>query len=465
MQFPVGGLPPRQPIPGLRPSLAERIRSWPRWVWFIVAVVAVPMASIPVMGLARFTTSSSAYCLTCHSTGETPDRGVRSLVHPDFDRVTCVDCHAKPGQIVFEGYYKGFMAEPERVNDNCLRCHRVMTQTNEQTGFKFNFLDIRITHKDHLERGASCTTCHANVAHDLHVPKTNRPTMQACYTCHAVSDACTKCHTKNVPAGPVPVPAPATAGMLGDGRVYYLRVCSACHGPKGDRLQEVDLSSQEYLDSLGDARLAKVIAEGKGVMPGFGQESGGPLSRDQIKAVIGYLRSEAVGRGQPDPEALYNKNCVVCHGESGDKVAGVRHSDPEFWRRALPAELFRAVDRGKGGMPAMGKAEGGPLTHQEIQAVLDFLRRRAGAGAAEGSTPIDGRELYEKNCAACHGPRGDQIPSANLGAKDYLASKGDAALVEATANGKGGMPAFGRAKGGALDDSQIRAIIEYLKSR
>jgi mono/diheme cytochrome c family protein len=164
------------------------------------------------------------------------------------------------------------------------------------------------------------------------------------------------------------------AGTLGDGRVYYLRICSACHGSKGDQMAQVNLHSQDYLSSLGESTLARVIDEGKGVMPGFGRSRGGPLSADEIKAVVGFLQSDAQGKSQPDPRALYSKNCVVCHGADGDKVAGVKHSSPDFWKQSLPAEIFRSVDHGKGGMPAMGGDEGGPLTRQEIEDILAFLR-------------------------------------------------------------------------------------------
>ncbi|HLA83053.1 MAG TPA: NapC/NirT family cytochrome c, partial [Thermoleophilia bacterium] len=94
-------LPERQRVPGLPIPLIERLKMVPRWAWLIAIGFALPLVLIPAVALARYTTTSSTYCLSCHAKGDTPDRGVKSVVHPSFDQVGCVDCHAKPGQVVF----------------------------------------------------------------------------------------------------------------------------------------------------------------------------------------------------------------------------------------------------------------------------------------------------------------------------------------------------------------------------
>ncbi|TAK30062.1 MAG: c-type cytochrome [Chloroflexota bacterium] len=455
-------LPERQRVPGLPIGLIDRLRSVPRWGWFFVAMFVLPMAILPIGALANFTTSSSQFCLSCHQVGDTTDVGVKSVVHPGFDKVTCVDCHAKPGQLVFEGYLNGFMAEPERVSGNCVRCHENITQTNGTAGFKYNFLTIDITHQKHLQRGATCTLCHSDIAHDNAVPQTNRPKMQNCQACHAVTDSCNKCHASSIPATPPPPPAPASAGYLGDGRVYYLRVCSACHGPKGDNVQKANLHSQEFLDKLGDTAVAKAISEGRGVMPGYGSGRGGSLTDEQIRSILGYLKTEAVGANKPDPSAVYDRNCLTCHGQQGDKIPSVSLQSPEFWNARSVPLLYFSVDQGKEGMPAFGKDNGGRLTRAEIEGVLSYLQQQSGAAAP----PVGpGADLYAQRCAACHGPTGAQVPTARMESKSFFADRQMDALVKATADGKGGMPALGKAKGGPLSDDDIKAILDYLKSK
>ena len=195
--------PPQIEIPGLTPR-----RTWrntlpsPRpWMLLFLPLLAL-LAVLPAVALARYTTANSQFCLSCHGVGDTPNRAVRSLVHPGYAQVGCVDCHAKPGQIVYEGYVHGFGAEPERVAPACESCHPEMRGRNDQTGFSHNFANIRITHQQHLDRGATCVTCHSNVAHDLRTPSTNRPRMDYCYSCHATNDSCGKCHLSGPPAGP-----------------------------------------------------------------------------------------------------------------------------------------------------------------------------------------------------------------------------------------------------------------------
>jgi mono/diheme cytochrome c family protein/nitrate/TMAO reductase-like tetraheme cytochrome c subunit len=350
-------LPENLEIPGLYPR-RRRMPHWPVWLWLVIAVVAaIPLVGLPGVVLAHYTTSNSEFCLTCHGTGETPDRSVPSDVHPNFDQVTCVDCHAKSGQLVFEGYVKGFQAEPERVSSNCVRCHPAMAEKTTTQGFKFNARGITIDHSAHIQRGATCVTCHADIAHDLQEPKTNRPKMDSCYTCHSRTDSCVKCHGSSIPAPaasretigrkpvvapptiPTPVQAPPTAkpvesaepittapttqaaastvpaaaaapappptsiptqakptvdtASLDEGRALFAKTCTMCHGPDGGMLTSVKLNSKSYLQGYGVDALVQSTTGGKGGMPAFGIAKGGPLSDQQVKAVVEYLVSAA----------------------------------------------------------------------------------------------------------------------------------------------------------------------------
>ena len=305
-------LPDNIEIPGLYPP-RRRLPKWPIGLWLVVlAVVAIPMVGLPGVVLAHYTTSNSDFCLTCHGTGETPDRSVPSTVHPDFNTVSCVDCHAKPGQVVFEGYVKGFMAEPERVSSNCLRCHPTMPERTDTDGFKFNSVGIKIDHKEHLDLGATCVSCHSNIAHDLRQPQTNRPTMESCFSCHDQrTTSCLQCHAGGIPqaeigretVGRKVVAPPAVAAAanappdngkaLEEGKALFAQTCAGCHGADGGGLPSANLRSKEFLDGLGADELARVTAEGKGGMPPFGSAKGGPLQDGQVRAIVDYLLSAA----------------------------------------------------------------------------------------------------------------------------------------------------------------------------
>ncbi|GEM_PF-4416681 len=173
---------------------------FPKWLWGAAVIVLIVAVNL-VMALVHFVTANPVSCLSCHGTGGTPDMSKGSLVHPTYAQVKCVDCHAKPGQYVLvEGYRGGFSADPPKLSASCVRCHSDVPSRQNALGFKFNPVKIDLSHKAHLERGANCTDCHQNLAHDPSPEPTNRPRMEYCYQCHDRSTSCTKCHGTSIPS-------------------------------------------------------------------------------------------------------------------------------------------------------------------------------------------------------------------------------------------------------------------------
>ena len=77
-----------------------------------------------------------------------------------------------------------------------------------------------------------------------------------------------------------------------------------------------------------------------------------------------------------------------------------------------------------------------------------------------------GAKAYATYCAACHGAGGKGGMAPAIGAEQYLSSKDDATITRITGEGVAGkgMPAWSKAKGGALTDDQIASIVAYLRS-
>lgn len=73
----------------------------------------------------------------------------------------------------------------------------------------------------------------------------------------------------------------------------YKRKCSACHGAKGagDTLLGKNLKlralSSSDVQMKSDAELTTIISKGRNKMPRFDDK----LSKDQIRALVGYIRS------------------------------------------------------------------------------------------------------------------------------------------------------------------------------
>ena len=75
-----------------------------------------------------------------------------------------------------------------------------------------------------------------------------------------------------------------------------------------------------------------------------------------------------------------------------------------------------------------------------------------------------GVKLYATYCGACHGPAGKSGFAPAIGSEKYLAATDDATITQITADGKSGMPAWSKSKGGTLSDGQIGDIVAYLRS-
>jgi cytochrome c oxidase cbb3-type subunit 3 len=92
------------------------------------------------------------------------------------------------------------------------------------------------------------------------------------------------------------------------------------------------------------------------------------------------------------------------------------------------------------------------------------------AGTAKAATETDGAKLYERYCALCHGKdakgyAADNAPS--LVSERFLESATDAFIATAIRNGRPNtaMAAYGTARGGALEEPQITALVRFLRSQ
>jgi mono/diheme cytochrome c family protein len=105
-------------------------------------------------------------------------------------------------------------------------------------------------------------------------------------------------------------------------------------------------------------------------------------------------------------------------------------------------------------------------------ALLEFSgctpeRRKSDAELGLSPTQAMGRHVFDANCARCHEPyssRGLHGPSLhNVYKKEYLPSgmpANDDRITEVVVRGRAKMPAFGD----TLSDSQINALLAYLKT-
>jgi len=93
--------------------------------------------------------------------------------------------------------------------------------------------------------------------------------------------------------------------------------------------------------------------------------------------------------------------------------------------------------------------------HLIIGALLCATLHSAGAQA------MDGKALFQKNCAACHQANGKGIPGAFPAlAGSPLVQGAPAEVATVLLKGRGGMPDFS----GSLSDADIAQVLSYARS-
>ncbi len=114
------------------------------------------------------------------------------------------------------------------------------------------------------------------------------------------------------------------------------------------------------------------------------------------------------------PAVLYHNYCSVCHGDKGDGRSRAQNSltppprdftTPDSATHLTRARMIDAIQNGRAGTAMV--AWKSQLSQKEIEALADYVRNtfiRTSAAAPDSSR---GRMVYSKNCAVCHGDKGD----------------------------------------------------------
>jgi mono/diheme cytochrome c family protein len=93
------------------------------------------------------------------------------------------------------------------------------------------------------------------------------------------------------------------AALISTGHQLWGLNCAQCHGVSGEGVDAPALNSQEFLNSIADGQMHGIIAGGiPGTeMPAWWNEYGGPLTDEQIAAIVAYVRSwEKTAPSVPD---------------------------------------------------------------------------------------------------------------------------------------------------------------------
>jgi cytochrome c oxidase cbb3-type subunit 3 len=170
---------------------------------------------------------------------------------------------------------------------------------------------------------------------------------------------------------------------------------------------------------------------------------------------------------------LYTRMCAVCHGEKGEGYKAdqaPRLAQPDFLASVSDDFLRGAIINGRSGttMSAWGQSKGGPLTPDDANALVKFLRSwQKEPNAKLDNRPLTGdatrgTQLYTQHCESCHGVRGVGGPYLHVAGPELLASASNGFLRYAIERGRPGtlMPGFTK----KLDKAGVDDLIVALRS-
>jgi mono/diheme cytochrome c family protein len=287
--------------------------------------------------------------------------------------------------------------------------------------------------------------------------------------------------------------------------LIYHNYCSVCHGDRGDGRSRArnslnpppaDFTTAQARETMTRARMILALQHGR---PGTAMTSWTTqLSQKEIEAVVDHILDTMVPPAPGTPlakgRALYGQHCASCHGERGQGVTSSpsQAAPPPFSSTSPRAAMIATAAQGDSGRLRHGFA--GRLKPEEIENTVDYVLKSLAPALAPGvsgtqahggrgrdaPSSVDfsaalpqglagnaqrGKQLYEKNCSACHGASGDGNGprAALLGAKPRALGAtplNRPALYAAIAEGKPGtdMPAWRT----VLQRQQLADLAEYL---
>jgi mono/diheme cytochrome c family protein len=178
-----------------------------------------------------------------------------------------------------------------------------------------------------------------------------------------------------------------------------------------------------------------------------------------------------------DFQTLFRDNCSGCHGAEGRGGPG-RILNDGLYLAFIPKDSLRnVIEHGRAGtaMPAWARADGGPLTPEQISLLVDGMERNWAkapnlrgatlpayeAGAVAGDA-ARGKKLFLRDCFACHAKGGLAGP---LNDPAYLALTTRQNLRTSIVVGRAdlGMPDYRVLNvGRALSEQDIADLVTYL---
>lgn len=202
-----------------------------------------------------------------------------------------------------------------------------------------------------------------------------------------------------------PQMAETPAAQITDFKILYAQNCSGCHGPDGQKGPGRILNDSVYLAVIPRDALKHIIQYGREgtAMPAWAQSEGGPLTPQQVDALVDGIEgwkkpvnappgaelpsyAESTPGDPVNGKRLFGRGCFACHGP-GAKIGSV--TDPSYLSLSTNQNLRTSIIVGRMdlGMPNYRFLNAGhPLSDQDVSDLVAYLASLRPAGSAMGNT-------------------------------------------------------------------------------
>jgi mono/diheme cytochrome c family protein len=253
------------------------------------------------------------------------------------------------------------------------------------------------------------------------------------------------------------------------------------------------ISSAEFLGTRDDGTIRSIIAQGQpnlGMNP-FGSANGGPLSDDQVDALVAYVRAWQANPPQvaaaqaptptpPPPTVtageIYKTVCAQCHGVKGEGGIGPPLNTADFQAEFSDQAIYDLISKGVPGTAMIGT--GGVFSDEQIKDLVALIGSlpastattgAPGTPAAEASFSGQVMPILQAQCQACHGASiklggwdmssYDSIMTSGENSPVIIAGDAENSLLAQFIQGKGGkaMPPQG-----GMSPQDVQAILDWI---
>ena len=186
------------------------------------------------------------------------------------------------------------------------------------------------------------------------------------------------------------------------GREIYTEQCSSCHGSQGEGGIGTALNNRELLKNTLDDVFFSIVRSGvpSTQMPAWSVDFGGPLTDEDVKDVVAFIRAWEPTAPTIEPELftpdetrgalLFSTTCALCHGENGLGGEDAPAINDPTRLAAFENDWYRATIRN--GRPAKGMPTWGtvlsPDQVEDLIALIDAWRGGAEVEAAFSVTDL-----------------------------------------------------------------------------